>query len=220
MGVRGRRHCSGSFDFNENTHASQHKGAEAGPQLVRELMNQRLEKSMFSGEIINHGEALPLILCWLTWPQIGCDPSSRLRGKLCRGLVCWMPCCRLWQWRTKKFSKVFLICLCQREKAWLWQADPRGFKGASSNCSSKLLRGHQRRWSKQGKRRVWISRRGSWESCVCVFSDLGGWKQVTSGRIHAPFSCNPTRLRCAFLCCQATAVTMCFTQMARFCKTN
>lgn len=63
MGVRGRRHCSGSFDFNENTHASQHKGAEAGPQLVRELMNQRLEKSMFSGEIINHGEALPLILC-------------------------------------------------------------------------------------------------------------------------------------------------------------
>lgn len=62
MGVRGGRHCSGSFDFNENTHA-QHKGAEAGPQLVRELMNQRHEQSMFSGEIINHGEALPLILC-------------------------------------------------------------------------------------------------------------------------------------------------------------
>lgn len=61
MGVLGGRHCSGSFDFNENTHASQHKGAEAG--LVRELMNQRHEQSMFSGEIINHGEALPLILC-------------------------------------------------------------------------------------------------------------------------------------------------------------
>lgn len=184
MGVRGRRHCSGSFDFNENTHASQHKGAEAGPQLVRELMNQRLEKSMFSGEIINHGEALPLILCWLTWPQIGCDPSSRLRGKLCRGLACWMPCCRLWQWRTKKFSKVFLICLVSAREGVIMTSWPERFQRGFFQLLLQVTQRPSKAVKQTGKAACLDqSQRQLGESCLCFFGF--GWLKTGNFGSHS-----------------------------------
>lgn len=43
-------------------------------------------------------------------------------------------------------------------------------------------------------------------------------REMTSARIRTPCSRPPMRLLGAFLCCQATAVTVWFTHMTRFCK--
>ncbi len=71
----------------------------------------------------------------------------------------WIHSSLVWQWRTKEISKVFLVCLCQLELAWLWWVDSRGYKGAFSDCSTEFIKGHQ-----QGCRDAQISHREDQES--------------------------------------------------------
>lgn len=55
--------------------------------LERRVNEPNTRQRPFTGDIINNRAAFPLLLCWLTWPQIGCDASPSLWGKLCRGHV-------------------------------------------------------------------------------------------------------------------------------------